>query len=122
MIALTALVIGVLTGTGTYLLLKRDIIRMTAGVVLLSNSAIVFIISAGFGEREAPILPVLSAARVSDPLVQSLALTAIVIGFGITALLLKVGLAVERSHRTIDVEDIARAEREEEARIEPEAS
>jgi multicomponent Na+:H+ antiporter subunit C len=118
MILLTALAIGVVFGAGAFLVLKRDLVRIAVGTVLVSNAAILLVLSAGFGEREEPIAPLAEPGRVSDPLVQALALTAIVIGFAITALLLEIALAVERSHTTIDVADLVRAEERDESRAE----
>lgn len=122
MISLTAAVIAVLFGAGVHLLLKRDAVKMAAGSVLVSNAAILFIVSAGFGAHAEPIAPLARPEQIADPLAQALALTAIVIGFGVTALLLRVALAVERSHSTIDVQELAEAEVEEERRREPEGA
>jgi multicomponent Na+:H+ antiporter subunit C len=47
---------------------------------------------------------------VSDPLVQAMALTAIVINFGVTALLLALVYGVYATHGTIDQEDLREAE------------
>lgn len=113
MILATCVVIAVLFGTGAYLLLERDTVKIAAGSVLVSNSVLLFLVSAGVGGRAEPIAPLAAPEEVADPLAQALALTAVVIGFGITALLLRVALAVERSHRTIDVLDLAEAEAEE---------
>jgi len=46
----------------------------------------------------------------SDPLVQAMALTAIVIGFAVTALLLALVLRVYRTHRSVDLDDLSRME------------
>lgn len=113
MIALTALVISVLFGTAVYLMLTPDLFKVAAGTVLLTNTAVLFLIGESLGAREEAILPVTSPADVADPLAQALIITAIVIGFGITALLLKIALAVERSHGTCDLEDLRRIEVEE---------
>ena len=44
---------------------------------------------------------------MSDPLVQAMALTALVIGFGVAALLLAMVYRLYVSHRTVDAEEIA---------------
>ena len=116
MTLLTALVIGVLFGTGTYAMAHRDVIRLAGGTLLIGNAAILFLMAAAFEGREAPILPVERIELVSDPLVQALALTAIVINFGTTVLLLRVALTVEETHETLNMDDLAAAEvRDEEA-------
>ena len=85
---LLAATVAVLFGTGAYLMLKRDLIRVVAGVILLSNAVNLFIMSIGLSRGRAPIHPLPADGRVSDPLVQAMTLTAIVISFGISALLL----------------------------------
>lgn len=110
---LTGLAVGVLFGAGIDLMVRRDVVKLVAGSLLISNSAILLLVSAGFGAPEPPLLPAGPPGRVADPVAQALALTAIVIGFGTTVLLLRIGVAVERSHRTVDLEELGRAELEE---------
>jgi multicomponent Na+:H+ antiporter subunit C len=59
---------------------------------------------------EAPIYPLERAGSVSDPLVQAMALTALVIGFGVAALLLAMVYRLYTAHLTVDTEEIADAE------------
>ena len=105
-----ALVISVVFASGTFLLLPRDLTRVVVGIILVSNSAVLFIISAGLTRGVAPIHPREEADPVSDPLVQAMALTALVIGFGVAALLLAMVYRLYTSHRTIDLEEIADVE------------
>ncbi len=104
-----ALVVAVVFASGTFLLLQRDLTRVVVGIVLVSNSAVLFIISAGLTRGVAPILP-LEGEGASDPLVQAMALTALVIGFGVAALLLAMVYRLYATHGTIDLEEIAAAE------------
>lgn len=83
-----ALVVAALFGSGAYLLLKQDLIRMVGGVILVSNSINLFIVAAGLSRGRAPIYPLPAGQPISDPLVQALVLTALVIGFGTVAVLL----------------------------------
>ena len=85
---LLAASVAVLFGTGAYLMLKRDLLRVVAGVILLSNAVNLFIMSVGLSRGRAPIYPLPDDGPISDPLVQAMTLTAIVISFGISALLL----------------------------------
>jgi multicomponent Na+:H+ antiporter subunit C len=101
----SALVFAAVFASGTFLLLQRDLTRVVVGIILISNSAVLFIISAGFTRGEAPIYPL--AGSASDPLVQAMALTALVIGFGVAALLLAMVYRLYVSHRTVDAEEIA---------------
>ncbi len=85
---LLALAVAVLFGSGTFLMLKHDLIRVAAGVLMISNATTLFIMTVSLHRGRAPIYPLPEDQPISDPVVQSLALTAIVIGFGLTALLL----------------------------------
>jgi multicomponent Na+:H+ antiporter subunit C len=107
MIFYSALVFATVFASGTFLLLQRDLTRMVVGIILISNSAVFFIISAGLTRGEAPIHPLEGTASVSDPLVQAMALTALVIGFGTAALLLAMVYRIYVSHRTVDAEELA---------------
>ena len=82
-----------LFGTGAYLLLNRDLVRVVLGVVLVSQASTLTLIAAGLTRGDAPIHPLLDAT-ISDPLSQAMALTAIVIGLAVTALLLVLGALV----------------------------
>lgn len=110
MILYAALVVSVVFASGTFLLLQRDLTRVVVGIILVSNSAVLFIIAAGLTRSEPPIYPLPEGGSVSDPLVQAMALTALVIGFCVAALLLAMVYRLYTSHRTIDLEQIADAE------------
>jgi multicomponent Na+:H+ antiporter subunit C len=114
MTLLTSLAIAILFGSGAYLLMKRDLIRVVTGIILISNALNLFIISAGLSRGVAPIMP-FGEGVVSDPLVQALVLTAIVITFGVAALLLSFVYRVYTSHLSLDLEDLAAAEEREAA-------
>ena len=109
MAAYSALIVAVVFASGTYLLLQRDLTRVVVGIILVSNSAVLFIISAGLARGVAPILP-LESEGASDPLVQAMALTALVIGFGVAALLMAMVYRLYATHGTVDLEEIAAAE------------
>ena len=119
--AAVALTVGLLFGVGVLLTLKRDLVRMAAGGLLLSNSAILFILSTGFPERGEPLHGEGAPTPVmTDPLAQSLALTAIVIGFATSALLLAFVYRMHEQHGSLDVRDVVHAELEEEQSLTPE--
>ena len=101
--------VAVVFASGTFLLLQRDLTRVVVGIILVSNSAVLFIISAGLTRGVAPILP-LESEGAGDPLVQAMALTALVIGFGVAALLLAMVYRLYTTHGTVDLEEIADAE------------
>ena len=99
-----ALVGATLFGTGAYLMLKRDLFRVVAGIILISNAVTFFIVAAGLTQGAAPIYPLPEDRPVSDPLVQAMALTAIVITFGVSALLLSLVYRVYTAHEAADGE------------------
>jgi multicomponent Na+:H+ antiporter subunit C len=103
----SALVFAAVFTSGTFLLLQRDLTRVVVGIILISNSAVFFIISAGLTRGAVPIHPLEGVGRVSDPLAQAMALTALVIGFGVAALLLAMVYRLYVSHHTVDVEELA---------------
>lgn len=114
MTLLFSLAIAVVFGSGAYLMLKRDLLRVAVGMILISNAANLFIIAAGLRRGAPPIYP-LPEGPVSDPLVQAMVLTAIVISFSVAALLLSLVYRVYMSHLSLDLDDLDAAEEREEA-------
>ena len=112
-----SLAAAVLFGAGAYLLLKRDLVRVVVGVSLISQSAILTLLASALTRGQAPIYP-LADAPVSDPVVQSLALTALVIGLAVTALLLVVVDRVSHAYYTITQDDVAATEAARDAELE----
>jgi len=110
LILFAALVVSVLFASGTFLLLQRDLLRVVVGIILVSNSATLFIVASGLTRGGPPIYPLPEDGDVSDPLVQAMALTALVIGFGVAALLLAMVYRLYASHHSVDLEEIAEIE------------
>ena len=113
-----ALVVAVLFGTGTTLVLKPDLFRVVVGVALVSNAASLTVIASGLRRGQAPIYPLDQGQPVGDPLAQAMTLTALVIGFATTALLLAMAYRVYATHRSVDLDDLARSERTTEEALE----
>ncbi len=86
MTVVLAAVAALLFGLGTYLLLQRKLSRIIIGLGLLTHGANVLLITAG--RRGSPPIIGGDERAFADPLPQALALTAIVITFGVTSLLL----------------------------------
>ena len=99
-----ALAAAALFGVGAYLVLQRDLVRLT----LMASSL----------EVGAPAIYPLPAGPLSDPLSQAMALTAIVIGMAVTALLLVLILRVAIAFRSDELEDIADEEADRDERLE----
>ena len=93
-----SLAVGVLASAGTWLLLRPRSFQVLIGLSLLAYAVNLFIFSVGSLalDKEPIVKPGLPSdlAHYSDPLPQSLVLTAIVIGFATTALFLVVLLAL----------------------------
>ena len=113
-----ALVVAVLFGSGATLLLKPDLFRVVVGLMLISNAASLTVIASALRRGQAPISPLVPGEPVSDPLTQAMTLTALVIGFAVTALLLAMVHRVYVTHRSVDLEDLARSERSAEEELE----
>lgn len=111
MILAFSIAVAVLFGAGSYLLLKRDLIRLIVGMVLIGNAANLFIMATALRRGEAPVLP--ADGPMSDPMVQSMTLTAIVISFSTTALMLALVYRVYGAHSTVSIDDLAFAEESE---------
>lgn len=92
-----ALVIGTLTATGVYLLLRGRTFPVVVGLTLLSYGVNLFLFSTGrLVAGQQPVIG--SAEAYSDPLPQALVLTAIVIGFAMTAFLVVMSLRSLADH------------------------
>jgi multicomponent Na+:H+ antiporter subunit C len=76
-----------LFGCGTYLVLQRKLSRIIIGLGLLTHGANILLITSG-RRGLPPLVGSGDPASFSDPLPQALALTAIVITFAVSALLL----------------------------------
>ena len=90
--ALLAIAIGVLTGTGVYLMLRARTFPVLIGLTLLSYAVNLFLFASGRLVVASAPLTDQGLATYPDPLPQALVLTAIVIGFGMTALLVVIAL------------------------------
>jgi multicomponent Na+:H+ antiporter subunit C len=117
MILVISLAIAAMFAAGAYLMLKRDLIRLIAGMILIGNAANLFIMASGLRRGAAPILPLEEPA--ADPLVQAMVLTAIVISFATAALALALVYRVYISHYSVDLSRLSAAEEQQAERDEP---
>ncbi|MFP4553161.1 MAG: Na(+)/H(+) antiporter subunit C [Actinomycetota bacterium] len=104
MIIVMVIVIAVLYGTGAYLLLQRNLSRIVIGLGLLGHGANLMLLTAGGRAGQAPIVGE-DGVRFADPLPQALALTAIVITFGVSAYLLAMAYRSWMMNQSDEVED-----------------
>lgn len=90
--ALIALIIGALTASGVFLIVQRRTFPVILGLSLLSYAVNIFIFVSGRIVLDAPPIISKTAQAYTDPLPQALVLTAIVISFGMTAVILLLAL------------------------------
>jgi len=85
-----AILVGVLFTAGTYMILRRSILKFIVGIIFLSNATnLLVFLSAGIIQGKPAFVDARPPAeQLADPLPQALVLTAIVIGFGIIVYLL----------------------------------
>ena len=89
--ALLATAIGILTACGVFLMLRPRTFSLVLGLTLFSYAVNLFLFASGRLKMNAPPL-IREGAAYTDPLPQALVLTAIVIGFGMTAYLVMLSL------------------------------
>ena len=94
--ALFAIAIGTLTSCAVYLLLRARTYPVLLGLTLLSYAVNLFLFASGRLVMASAPLTDQGLERYPDPVPQALVLTAIVIGFGMTALLVVVALRAIR--------------------------
>jgi len=105
-----AIVVGGLYAAGIYLMLRRTIFKLILGLSLLGHAANLLIFTAGGVVRGGvPILDdetLASDAVIADPLPQAFILTAIVIGFAVTAFTVVLIYRVYQSTGTDNLDDL----------------
>ncbi|MFZ1491682.1 MAG: NADH-quinone oxidoreductase subunit K [Ilumatobacteraceae bacterium] len=89
---------------GTYLVLQRKLSRIIIGLALLSHGSNTLLMASGRGGN-APLIGNGDITDFSDPLPQALALTTVVITFGVSALLLALAFRSYVLTKDDEVED-----------------
>lgn len=89
---LVASAIGLLTAAGTYLVLRLRTFPVILGISLLTYAVNVFLFASGRLQVGAPPILQDGVMPYTDPLPQALVLTAIVISFGMTAVVVMIAL------------------------------
>ena len=90
--AMVSIVIGVMTAGAVYLLLRAQIFPVVLGITLLGYAVNIFLFASGRLTLGSAPLVEQGLSHLPDPLPQALVLTAIVIGFGMTAFLVVLAL------------------------------
>lgn len=114
MIYVYAATIAVVAGAGIYMILAQNIIRIILGIALLAAAANLLIFLSGrLGAVSPPIIQQGSevlASYAANPLPQALVLTAIVIGFALTAFAIALAVKAYKSLGTLDTSQMRDAE------------
>ncbi|MBI5670409.1 MAG: Na+/H+ antiporter subunit C [Chloroflexi bacterium] len=101
-----AFLVGGLYAGGLYMMMRRSIVKLIMGLILLSYATTLLIFTVGGLTRAAP--PIVPAGvseppvPFADPVPQALILTAIVISFGVLAFAV---VLIEQTHRSVGTDD-----------------
>lgn len=104
---LLAIIIGLLYAAGIYMILRRSMVKLIIGLILLGNGANLLIFLLGRIVKGKPPL-IEDSAKVladvyADPVPQALILTAIVISFGLQAFAI---ILVKRAYKVVGTDDL----------------
>ncbi len=110
---LFAVTTGVLFGLGVFQLLRRDLIKAAMGFYILFTAVNLLFLAVGAFNGNVPAYStsIGEGKTPSDPLVQALLLTAIVISFGSYAVLLGLISISSRRYRTVDPDAVDQLKR-----------
>ena len=104
---LLAIIIGILYASGIYMMLRRSLVKLIIGIILLGNGANLLIFLLGrITKDKPPIIPEESKHFLhgfADPVPQALILTAIVISFGLQAFAI---ILIKRAYKVVKTDDL----------------
>ena len=113
--AVLPIVVGGLYAAGLYLVLRRTLGQLIVGLALLTNATNLLIFSAaGLSRDGAPLVAEgesTVSGLVADPVPQALALTAIVIGFGVLAFFIALAYRVYRATGSDALDELTTTDR-----------
>ena len=105
--ALISILTGVLFACGIFCLLRRSMMKVMIGIILISQAANLLVFTAGGLTQNHPVFVSAdsdpSVTTLADPVPQALVLTAIVIGFGIVVFSLAL---LMRAYRVTGTDDL----------------
>jgi multicomponent Na+:H+ antiporter subunit C len=113
---LLAITIGILYASGIYMILRRSLVKLILGLILLGNGANILIFLLGRITKGRP--PIIDEGSkifteiYADPVPQALILTAIVISFGLQAFAIVLVKRVYKVVGTDDLDEINNADHE----------
>lgn len=104
---LFALTTGIMFGLGVFQMLRRDLVKAAMGFYIVFTAVNLFMLSAGVFDGQVPAYTdQAERGQPSDPVVQSLILTAVVIGFGAYALLLAMINVAANRFKSVDSHEV----------------
>lgn len=107
MSVLLALATGIMFGLGVFQILRRDLVKSAMGFYILFTAInLLFLAVGAYDGRLAAYVQNVTRGQISDPLVQALLLTAIVISFGSYAFLLALITISSRRYNTVDSDSV----------------
>ncbi|SDR93375.1 multisubunit sodium/proton antiporter, MrpC subunit [Gillisia sp. Hel1_33_143] len=104
---LLAIMIGVLYAAGIYMILRRSLVKLILGIIILGNGANLLIFLLGrIVKGHPPIIP--GTDKIfhdvyADPVPQALILTAIVISFGLQSFAI---ILIKRAYKVVKTDDL----------------
>jgi len=102
-----AIMIGVLYAAGIYMILRRSLVKLILGIIILGNGANLLIFLLGrITKGKPPIIPgelKVFAEAYADPIPQALILTAIVISFGLQSFAI---ILIKRAYKVVKTDDL----------------
>lgn len=104
---LLAMVTGLLYAAGLYMMLRRSLVKLIIGLILIGNGANMLIFLLGrITKGLPPIIPEESKVFLelyADPVPQALILTAIVISFGLQSFAI---VLIKRAYKVVKTDDL----------------
>lgn len=105
-----AVIVGLLYSAAFYMILRRSLVKLLIGLVLLGHASNLLIFAAAGLTRHRPPLvtegQVAPLPPVADPVAQALVLTAIVISFGVLAFTVVLSYRFLQDARTDDLDEL----------------
>ncbi|SHN26173.1 multicomponent Na+:H+ antiporter subunit C [Cyclobacterium lianum] len=104
---LLVIIIGLLYAAGIYMMLRRSLVKLIIGLILLGNGANLLIFLLGKIVKGKP--PIIEETEkmlgelYADPVPQALILTAIVISFGLQAFAI---ILIKRAYKVVKTDDL----------------
>lgn len=91
------------------IIFKKNLIKMAIGLTIVEAAVNLFLVSLGYVKGGiAPVFTLAPREEMVAPTVQALTLTSIVIGLGVTALMLALIIRIYQHYDSINTDDVRR--------------